>query len=122
MIRRFSRSVRWRRAFLAASLPYLLVSVFVDFVHVHAATAGPGTSSTEQSITLPVQRTTPRADYTCTACLWLRTGLQLVSSARARLAVQACTNDLVLLAFTVWPESPTSPPALLRGPPPAPLT
>ncbi len=116
LIRRFSRSARWRRAFLAASLPYLLVSVLVDFVHVHAP-AGPGASAAERAITLPVQRTVPRADYTCTACLWLRTGLQLVASARARLSAQACTSDFVLPAFTVSPDSPASRPALLRGPP-----
>ena len=31
------RSSRWRRGFVAACLPYLLLSVFVDFLHVHPA-------------------------------------------------------------------------------------
>lgn len=117
-MRYLARLSRFRAAVIAACLPYLLVSVFVDFVHVHApAPVSVSAATGEATMAGPGAHQAPRPDYTCTACLWLRTGLQLVANAPARVASQASTGALPRLKKAIWPDGPTVRPALLRGPP-----
>jgi hypothetical protein len=119
-LRYLARLPRFRQAVFAACLPYLLVSVFVDFVHVHAPVRmAVSAQAGESAIGGPGERPAPPRDYTCTACLWLRTGLQLVSNAPARLSSQAATSAALLLPSAMWPDGPAVSPALLRGPPPS---
>lgn len=115
-MRHFRRSVRWRQALVAACLPYLLLSVVVDFVHVHGQVSTSVYAPGEAALTA---RGDPahQPDRPCTVCLWLRSGLQLTSNTPTALTAETATSDLVLPADAVWPDSPTPRPAPLRGPP-----
>ena len=83
--RPLSRTVtRWRRAFIAACLPYLLLSVFVDFLHVHPA-VGTGRAARPsrrcaRRPTVPSSQSSRLPDNTCAVCQWLRMGTRLQPS------------------------------------------
>ncbi len=115
-MRKFRQSRRWRRSLVAICLPYLLLSALVDFVHVHppADAAVPATARTAVSATT---QPTPAPDYTCTACLWLRSGLQLVAATGDSLAAGVTATGFVFAPDSVRPNQLVARSALLRGPP-----
>jgi hypothetical protein len=118
-VNKFIRSSRWRRAFFAACLPYILVSVFVESLHTGPA-AGTATLAAQASIiasdagALRVQA--PGTEESCPACNWLRLGRRVENPVGL-----VRTEDLVLEAsppfIALYPSSPVPHPALFRGPP-----
>src|SRR5437764_810520 len=64
---------RRRRVLVAACLPYLLLSLFVDLVHLHPLlNGGPAQISTSQHIG-KCSETPPKApEAPCAICQWLR--------------------------------------------------
>lgn len=114
------RSPRWRRAFIAACLPYLLLSVFVDFLHVHPAWGRAGlhvqVEGAPDVLTVPSSQSSRLPDYSCAVCQWLRMGTRLQPS----LAVATALGMLPVAVQpmqTEWPESPVPHPPAFRGPP-----
>jgi hypothetical protein len=108
---------RRRRALVAAFLPYLLLSVFVDFVHLHRIIAGDASAasvSNQVSAATPDRTTVP--DPPCAICQWLRAGTGLHVS-----GTTAPTRSLVASALVSRPSVAPARPALrsrdLRGPP-----
>jgi len=115
-VRHVRQSRRWRQTLFALCLPYLLASVLVDFVHVHRQPVATASAlAGEVGVTAP--RQAPRPDNPCTACLWLRTGLQLTPHAAATLAAGVATTAFVLPPDAVRPDTPAAPSTLLRAPP-----
>jgi hypothetical protein len=118
-VRFFARSSRWRQAFFAACLPYIVVSVFVESLHTGQARQGDtpalATTVTDAAASGPVLQAAG-SDESCPACNWLRLGRRIespVGLVRTQDTVLADTPPLVAL----WPDSPVPHPALFRGPP-----
>jgi hypothetical protein len=109
---------RRRRALVAAFLPYLLLSLFVDFVHLHRLFAGDMTvlSGSQQHVAAvtPGQQRLP--DAPCAICQWLRAGTGLQTSTTAHF-----TFDSIAAALAPLPTSAPFRPTLgapdFRGPP-----
>jgi hypothetical protein len=78
---RVFRSSCRRRILITALLPYLLLSVFVDFVHLHPLLQGtvPQISAVKHvaGCTGPATRTN---DSPCAICQWLRAGAGMQTS------------------------------------------
>jgi hypothetical protein len=72
---------RRRKVLVAAFVPYLLLSMFVDFVHLHRLIAGP-TSATSQSAHLKAAEPggTKLPDTACAICQWQRAGAGVQAS------------------------------------------
>jgi hypothetical protein len=108
---------RRRKALVAAFLPYLFLSVFVDFVHLHRLIAGPVPSS---SLSAHVGADTPRGskppETSCAICQWQRagTGMQTSVTDEPLPGVIAATVDALPSLAPLRPElgSPD-----FRGPP-----
>lgn len=111
------RSQRWRRTLVAACLPYLLLSVFVDFIHLHPLMGAdaPGIAASAR-VAGPETRGPVLPDSPCAVCLWMQAGTGLQPSVSAGPIVVALSNALVPL-----PVPCPARPALLspdfRGPP-----
>jgi hypothetical protein len=112
------RSPRVRRAIAWSFVPYLLLAVFADFLHVHplpvpdSAVAG-----IVHHLTPPPGRHPYRLpDTTCAVCQWHRVGPRLQA---ATAVAQAAIPEPALVASptAAVPESPIPHPAALRGPP-----
>jgi len=108
---------RRRRALVAAFLPYLLLSLFVDFVHLHRLFTGNMTLLSESqhvAAVTPGQQRLP--DAPCAICQWLRAGTGLQTSTTAQF-----TFDTIAAFITPLPSSVPLRPALgapdFRGPP-----
>jgi hypothetical protein len=109
------RTPRSRRTLAAACLPYVLVSIFVEFLHVdpqfraRVAPVAVGEASA-------VASRTSRTDDACPTCLWLRIGVRLGSRVLS-------PNPTVVVSAEIatppadWPDSPVQHPTALRGPP-----
>jgi len=111
------RSKRWRRTLVAACLPYLLLSVFVDFIHLHPLLSGTVPQiSVSQRVATPAPRNSRLPDSTCAVCQWMRAGTGLQASVAPGPTVVALPNAVTPLATACPPR-----PALLspdfRGPP-----
>jgi hypothetical protein len=110
---------RRRKALVAAFLPYLLLSVFVDFVHLHRLINGPvaaATASAHLKAGDPASSKPP--ETSCAICQWMRagTGMQTAVSAEHAPAIAATT----LVARSTAPASrPDIGSPDFRGPPPA---
>lgn len=115
-MRHFRRTRRWRQIFIAFCLPYVLASVLVDFVHVHPPAAAAPTVAGSAAIAQP-SRSAPQPDYTCTVCVWLRSGLQLTPNTTDTLAAGVTATAFVLTPDAVRPDAPIARSELLRGPP-----
>jgi hypothetical protein len=79
---------RRRRALVAAFLPYLLLSLFVDFVHLHRLILSDMTPVSASQHVKAVETGAPRVpDSPCAICQWLRagTGLQTSTTTQPRL-------------------------------------
>ena len=111
------RSTCRRRLLISAFLPYLLLSVFVDFVHLHPLLQGtiPQISGA-QHVAGCTGSPTKTADSPCAICQWLRAGTGLQASV-------AVGPSIVLLADQVAAPvmaargSPAPLSIDLRGPP-----
>ncbi len=114
------RSSRWRRGFVAACLPYLLLSVFVDFLHVHPAWGRAGlhvqVAGAPSTLTVPASQSAQLPDYSCAVCQWLRMGTRLQASVTVATAL-GMLPAVVYAAQTEAPESPVPHPPAFRGPP-----
>ncbi|HTI39930.1 MAG TPA: hypothetical protein VL484_20375 [Vicinamibacterales bacterium] len=113
------RSTCRRRVLIAAFLPYLLLSVFVDFVHLHPLLTGTVPQiSAARHVAACTGQPCRRGDSPCAICQWLRAGTGLQASF-------AVGPSIVLLAQSVSLPvmqargSPASLSIDLRGPPSA---
>jgi hypothetical protein len=113
------RSSRVRRAFVWGCVPYLLLAVFADFLHVHPL---PVPDSVVAGVVHHISPTPARHPYripdtTCAICQWHRVGPRLQAAALvARATLQA--PALVASATAAVPKSPVPHPSAFRGPPP----
>jgi hypothetical protein len=76
-VARTLRSSRWRRAFIAACLPYLFLSVFVDSLHADPPWIGGGAPIGAYAGIAPDADAAPLPAAPCVICQWLRTGTGL---------------------------------------------
>ena len=109
------RSSRRRRTLVAACLPYLLLSVFVNFVHLHPLLneSVPQISATQHVAACP---TAKAYDSQCAICQWLRAGTGLKAVIAVGPAVLLMPGDVALT--TAPPRgSPVRLSIDLRGPP-----
>ena len=102
---------------MAACLPYLLVSVFVESFHVVRPEAtGPYTLGGSLVLSNEALVPAPADPLACPACAWLRVGTQQLTHISISLA-----GDLVPVPvvpqLAEWPDSPTPRPSAFRGPP-----
>jgi hypothetical protein len=95
----------------------MLVSVFVDFLHVDRLTAPSaiGVAASDVLITARPVRS-PNDPSSCPACVWQRLAPRQVAQVCLNLTADTVRALLVPLA-TEWPDSPVPRPAAFRGPP-----
>lgn len=114
---RVFRSSRRRRLLITAFLPYLLLSVFVDFVHLHPLLQGsiPQLSAVKHvaGCTGPATRNT---DSPCAICQWLRAGTGMQASIAVGPSI-SLLPDHVAMAVVQVRGSPTPHSIDPRGPP-----
>jgi hypothetical protein len=108
---------RRRKALVAAFLPYLLLSVFVDFVHLHRLITGPAAAS---SASLHVQDASGASsklpDTSCAICQWVRAGSGAHPTATAH-GAPVLVASAVVARSTLPPSRPDLGSADFRGPP-----
>ena len=119
-VKHLKQSAWWRRVFLAACLPYLLLSVSVELVHldrvdrdvprvlhgVHATAAVPTLHSE------PI----PAPEYSCAACTWLRAQPRPHTLVIVGAGPETRLSD-ILPRHLMWVATRTPQPSPLRGPP-----
>lgn len=111
------RSQRWRRTLVAACLPYLFLSVFVDFIHLHPLLSRDVPQiSVSQHVARPEARDSRLPDSPCAVCRWMQAGTGLQASVSAGPTVVALANDLTPLAAACPARSALLSPNF-RGPP-----
>jgi hypothetical protein len=108
---------RRRKALVAAFLPYLLLSVFVDFVHLHRLINGPvGPVSASAHLKAGQPDGSKLPDTACAICQWVRGGTGMQTTAAASVA-----PVLVSTTFVARSTAAASRPDLgspdFRGPP-----
>ncbi|HEY2435451.1 MAG TPA: hypothetical protein VGI12_22470 [Vicinamibacterales bacterium] len=110
---------RRRKALVSAFLPYLLLSVFVDFVHLHRLINGPvsaSAASAHADAGDPAGSKPPEAS--CAICQWMRAGTGMQAAVSTEHAPASAATTLVARS-----TSPASRPEIgspdFRGPPPA---
>jgi hypothetical protein len=99
---------RRRKALVAAFLPYLLLSVFVDFVHLHHLITGPATASASLHVSDGNGDSSKLPDTSCAICQWVRAGSgaqTTVSTLIARLTLDPSRPDLGSADFRGPPRS-----------------
>jgi hypothetical protein len=113
------RSTRSRRAFVWCCVPYLLLSVFADFVHAHPM-LNPGTAAglVHQLPSAAADRPHRIPDTSCAVCQLQRVRSR-VETKTAGTAVALTTPTMVVTFSDAVPESPVPYPSAFRGPPPA---
>jgi len=112
-----ARSRRWRRALVATCLPYVLLWLFADFIHLHPLVSGSVSQDpVSQHVAAPEARDAGFPDSTCVVCQWMRAGAGLQPSVAASPTVVVFADGV-----TSAPETCPTRPALLspdfRGPP-----
>jgi hypothetical protein len=101
---------------VAACLPYLLVSVFVESFHVvrpaaaRAYTLGASVALSDAAV-VPA----PTDPFACPACAWLRVGTQQLSHISISLGGDIVPVPIVP-HFAEWPDSPTPSLGVSRSP------
>jgi len=88
---------RRRKALVAAFVPYLLLSMFVDFVHLHRLITGPipaASASTHVKADQPGSTKLP--DSACAICQWMRAGTGMQTAVAAEQAPADVTATLVI--------------------------
>ncbi len=110
-----ARTPHSRRAFAAACIPYLLASIFVEFLHVDPQVrAGVPTFVVGQA-SVGVSEPSRPTDA-CPACLWLRIGVRLDSRVLSADPTRVVSAEVETLADD-WSDSPVQLLTTLRGPP-----
>lgn len=110
------RAPRWRRVFVAACLPYLLLAVCADFLHLHPAFGGTALQfATSERVVAP-SHTSKLPDYSCAVCQWLRAGTGLQASATVAPRTVPLSSD-VAAGLATAPARPTLLSPDFRGPP-----
>src|SRR3954470_10199806 len=72
---------RRRKMLVAAFVPYLLLSMFVDFVHLHRLIAGPRTATSQSAhVKAAEPGGTKLPDTACAICQWQRAGASVQAS------------------------------------------
>lgn len=108
---------RRRKALVAAFLPYLLLSVFVDFVHLHRLITGPiAAASASAHIGDGSGATTKLPDTSCAICQWVRAGTGAHTTVVAHHAPALVASTLVARS-TLPPSRPDLGSVDFRGPP-----
>lgn len=108
---------RRRKALVAAFLPYLLLSVFVDFVHLHRLINGPaGPATTALHIKDGSGTTSQLPETSCAICQWVRAGTGAHTTAIAQHAPVLVAAALVARS-TLPPSRPDLSSIDFRGPP-----
>jgi hypothetical protein len=112
-----ARHPRWKRVLAAASLPYVVVSLCVDIIHVHGRDGRQSSAAVraEQSLEAATQ-VTKGSDYSCPACVWLRVHSRLGPRVSTGTATRTAPSA-VEVAAPQWPDAPTPPSTAVRGPP-----
>jgi hypothetical protein len=109
------RRSRWRRTLVAAFAPYLFLSMFVDFVHVHPLVGADGAQVSAREAALSAHGTTT-PDRSCPVCQWLRADTGLQTHTASAVTTELFVTDLVFRTA----DHPVQPIVLsrdLRGPP-----
>jgi hypothetical protein len=108
---------RRRKALVAAFLPYLLLSVFVDFVHLHRLINGPMTATSASAhIDAPAPGTSKLPETSCAICQWMRAGTGIQASVAAEQSPVVLAAAFVAVA-PVAPDRPDLGSPDFRGPP-----
>ena len=108
---------RRRKALVAAVLPYLLLSVFVDFVHLHRLINGPlSVASASARLTTDDGTATKLPEASCAICQWLRAGSGMQPAVTTQQAPVLITAPLVACR-TLTPSRPDLGSPDFRGPP-----
>lgn len=102
---------------IAAFLPYLLLSVFVDFVHLHRLIAGPiAASSLAAHVNTELPGGTKLPETSCAICQWQRAGTGMQTSVTDE-PTPGLLATLVLARPSAAPLRPTLGSPDFRGPP-----
>jgi len=111
------RSTCRRRLLISAFLPYLLLSVFVDFVHLHPLLQGtiPQISGA-QHVAGCTGSATKTTDSPCAICQWLRAGTGLQASVAVGPSIVLLADQLAAPVIAAR-GSPAPLSIDLRGPP-----
>ena len=107
---------RRRKALVAAFLPYLLLSVFVDFVHLHRLINGPVAAAASAHVKDGRGATSNVPDTSCAICQWARAGTGAHTPAVAQHA-PALVAATIVARSTLSPSRPDLRTADFRGPP-----
>jgi hypothetical protein len=110
---------RRRKVLVAAFLPYLLLSVFVDFVHLHRLINGPvAASAASAHLKAGDPSSSKPPETSCAICQWMRAGTGMQTAVSAQHAAPTAARTLVARS-----TAPASRPEIgtpdFRGPPPA---
>lgn len=102
---------------MAAFLPYLMLSLFVDFVHLHRLIVGGMTPVSAAQQVKPVTASeTGVPDAPCAICQWLRAGTGVQTSTVAQVAFDTIATPIALLP-SLTPFRPALGAPDFRGPP-----
>ena len=117
---RLVRSSRLRRAFVWSCVPYLLLALFADVLHVHPlpSTDSAVVGGVHRIVNTSTERPYRIPDATCAICQWQRLGprLQSATSVNSTMLSGPTLVDSLVAAF---PKSPIPHPSAFRGPPPS---
>ncbi len=98
---------------MSACLPYIVVSVCVDYFHVDAPEPTSVVAIGQKDA--PPRSASP-SNSRCAACFWLRVSLRLERGISLAIANEAVALE-VPLPDVRWPDSPVPHPSAFRGPP-----
>jgi hypothetical protein len=115
---RYLRTSRVRRAFVWSCVPYLLVSLFADFLHAHPLLSpdAPAIGIVHQMPSVAAPRSHRNPNTTCAICQLQRVRSRLQTRTSGPAATLAAPTLLVAVTATV-PKSPVPHPSAFRGPP-----
>jgi len=99
-------------------VPYVLLSIFADFLHVHPLTAGVGigVSVVHEANYAPPYTARHIPESACAICQWQRVGTRLHAATSVGPATPA-PQMLVAAIGDAFPDSPVPLPRAFRGPP-----
>ena len=115
-MRGFARFARGRKTFVAVCLPYILVSIFAESLHVGRPDGSLLPAGGSQAVVAAAVPSSASSDFSCPVCRWLRDGRRLeVGFGLAR--IEGSVPSRVDPFITEWPDSPVPRPSAFRGPP-----
>jgi hypothetical protein len=110
------RSTRARRLFVWSCVPYLVLSIFADFLHAHPLFDSAPSVGIVQQVAPCAEHPHRIPDSSCAICQWQRVSPKLqatTSVGPVTLTIQAPT----LARIAAFPQSPVPHPTTFRGPP-----